>query len=81
MEEAVSDPGYILYKQFCRFSSAHIYILVQIFLLSLKIIETAISFWTAPYRVFIKNSLREACLQFSLNRFHATHRNLQPSTR
>ena len=26
MEEAVSDPDYILYKQFCRFSSAQIYI-------------------------------------------------------
>ena len=49
MEEAISDPDYILYKQFCRFSSAHIYILAQIFLLSLKIIEAANTFWTAPF--------------------------------
>ena len=51
MEEAISDPDYILYKQFCRFSSAHIYILAQIFLLSLKIIEAANTFWTAPFFV------------------------------
>ena len=31
VEEAISDPGYILYKQFCRFSCVHIYILAQIF--------------------------------------------------
>ena len=31
VEEAIADPGYILYKQFCRFSCAQIYIFAQIF--------------------------------------------------
>ena len=56
MEEAIADPGYILYKQFCRFSCVQIYILAQIFLLSLKIIEAANTF-DSPFFFVLKEFL------------------------